>query len=136
MNQQLISGLHEAFLNGNIDEEINIAEKLGYYHHAGSRAKEHGLLKKAYENFSKIDENLKGQIEEIVFPKKFLRVQDMQKIEELFENKNSLKICQERYDNGNWDQPWSNKVHDDLIRPFKRYNTQKQFSSEKIKIYN
>jgi hypothetical protein len=48
-----------------------------------------------------------------------------------------IKTYSEKCDRGNWDRPWGDKIHEDLIRPFKRINGQKNyFASEKIKKFN
>ena len=128
---------------GDFKTEIFLAEYLGFYFRAGKISKEHGLFKRAYENFKKEKEyglmdklasiNNLQKIKQLISSKKSLTAKEIHG-NEGFHNRNLLLI-NERYDHGNWKKIWANKINDDLIRPLKNYQTG-QRSYDRIKTYN
>ena len=114
---------------GDFKTEIFLAEKLGFYFHAGKIAKSHGLFKRASENFKKEkEENL---------PNRLTSIDNLQEIEQMLSQKRHVYITtySERIAKGNWNKPLVNRLEENLIRHFKGYQTG-QFSSDRIKTYN
>lgn len=134
MFQKLINKLDKAHKEGKINKEIEIAEKLGYFLLAGTIAKEHGLLKIAYDNFKKAKdiENI-NRIQEIIFQKKPLNIIKIQRHEEL--NERPSGIYKEKLDYGNWSKPFYRKIDNHLIDCFKKIQ-EPEYSYKKIKILN
>lgn len=78
MNQKLKNLLYKARREGKVNKEIEIAEKLNCYFLAGTIAKEHGLYKKAYENFKRNNQKEDmSMIQDIVNLKKIPAVIDI-----------------------------------------------------------
>lgn len=98
MNQKLINKLYEARNKGQINKEIEIAEKLNYFFLAGTIAKEHGLFKIAYENFKKTNQKKEIKIiREIVYPRKHLTMRDIKKTKEFYGGEDFKKKYKEEH---------------------------------------
>ena len=131
--KKLLNKIFEAYNKKQIEKSISLAEKAEYFLVAGDIAKKQGLFNKAFELYKKGKEkndydcqqgclNNFNELSKIITAKEVLTIKKIQKHEEVYNNR-VLKIYQERYDYGKWNNAMFGKTADsNLTISVKNYN--------------